>query len=142
MKKKITDCIEIILRAIIIQDNQILLCHSSENPPNYYYLPGGHLEKGETLESGLKREIKEEINIKIINMKFLVLKENFYKDKQGNHHEINLLYAVDLDWDNSKSLKAQENHVFISWLETSKLPTIRLLPPNIHKYLIEYLNQK
>lgn len=32
---------------------------------NIYQFPGGHLEKGETLEEALKREIKEEIGISL-----------------------------------------------------------------------------
>ena len=46
-------------RAILINsNNEILMCYS--NGLQHYEFPGGHLEKNETLEDGLKREIKEE----------------------------------------------------------------------------------
>lgn len=51
-------------RAILINSNkEVLMCYS--NGLKHYEFPGGHLEKGETLEDGLKREILEETGIKI-----------------------------------------------------------------------------
>lgn len=51
-------------RAIIINsNNEVLMCYS--NGLQHYEFPGGHLEKGESLEDGLKREIKEETGISI-----------------------------------------------------------------------------
>ena len=46
---------------------------------DYYTFPGGGLEEGETLEEGVKREIKEEfgINIKIIRKMYETESEKF-----------------------------------------------------------------
>ena len=52
----------------------------------YYTFPGGHLEKGETLEEGVIREIKEEfgINVKVVRKLYelkndkLNMKEYFF----------------------------------------------------------------
>ncbi|MDO8538020.1 MAG: NUDIX hydrolase [archaeon] len=35
----------------------------------YFYLPGGHLHENETDEECLKREIKEEVKLEVINQK-------------------------------------------------------------------------
>lgn len=49
-------------RAILINsNNEVLMCYS--NGLQHYEFPGGHLEEGETLEDGLKREILEETGI-------------------------------------------------------------------------------
>ncbi len=59
-------------RAVIINsNNEVLLGHLDGT----YHFPGGHLEKGETLEECLIREVKEETGINIKG-KF---KEPFYK---------------------------------------------------------------
>lgn len=51
-------------RAIIINSNrEVLMCYS--NGLQHYEFPGGHLEKNETLEESLKREILEETGITI-----------------------------------------------------------------------------
>ena len=39
--------------------DEILICYSNNN----YFFPGGHLEKGESIEECLTREIKEEVGI-------------------------------------------------------------------------------
>lgn len=51
-------------RAIIINSNrEVLMCYS--NGLQHYEFPGGHLEKNETLDEGLKIEILEETGITI-----------------------------------------------------------------------------
>lgn len=129
--------IEIILRAIIVDDDKILVCKSNDNPP-IYYLPGGHLKMGEEMEQGLKREIKEETGVEIKNLKFLEFFENPFTHNNIYHHEINFLYQVDLKSKNPKSIKCQEDHISIIWLEISKLTTFELLPSCIKDYLITY----
>lgn len=136
-----TDHIEIILRAIIVHNSQILLCHSREKPP-IYFLPGGHLERGETMEQAMSREIKEEIGTKILAIRFLEVSENFYQDNRGQHHEINLIFEVSLDTDNFKHIESCEEHICITWLGIEKLPTIRFLPRDTHKYLINYFKKR
>ena len=53
--------------AIIEDNDQILCAQRSEKMslPLKWEFPGGKLEKGETLEDCLKREIKEELGLKI-----------------------------------------------------------------------------
>ncbi|MFH1454857.1 MAG: NUDIX hydrolase [bacterium] len=45
--------------------DKIVIVYSSKN--NHWILPGGSIEKGETFEECLKREIKEESNMRVIS---------------------------------------------------------------------------
>ncbi len=134
--------IEIIIRALIIYSGKILFHHpSAASSSKYYYLPGGHLEKGETIEQCLRREFKEEMNAFIDTMKFLQIFENFYTDNKGDHHEINLLYKVSLLDKDPLSLKIQENHIQLTWLPICLLKQINILPRVIHQYLLDNITK-
>ena len=141
MVKKYQNQIEIELRAVIVNNGKLLLCHNPEKPPPFYYLLGGHMEFGETFEKCLNRELREEIGINIKNMKLLTFSENFFKDWEGDHHEINFLYEVETSV-KPEIITSHEKHIQLEWVNINKLKKVNLLPINIKKYLINYLMKK
>ncbi len=56
--------------AVIKNNNKYLIINRSLYPPGYAGI-AGHVDKGETPEQGLIREVKEETNYEIINKKLL-----------------------------------------------------------------------
>jgi len=51
---------------ILNENNELLLLeHENIYGIRYWWLPGGGLEENESFESGLKREIKEELNLDV-----------------------------------------------------------------------------
>jgi len=72
-----------VAKAVIFIDGEILLLLNDDG----WDLPGGHVEKGETMPSGLVREIEEETGIKVGLSKVV---EPFYKYGHTEFYEINL----------------------------------------------------
>jgi ADP-ribose pyrophosphatase YjhB (NUDIX family) len=62
----------------IIRDNGLVVL---VNEKGVWRLPGGHIDTNESLESALRREIKEELDIDIDIEKFIAKKER--NDQQG-----------------------------------------------------------
>ncbi len=58
---------------ILIEDNKILLVKQRVSDDRNWSLPGGKLERGETLEHGIIREMKEEtgLDVEIIKMLYI-----------------------------------------------------------------------
>jgi 8-oxo-dGTP diphosphatase len=48
---------------IIVHNKRILLIHRFKNGEEYYVFPGGSVEKGESNEEALQRELREELNL-------------------------------------------------------------------------------
>lgn len=75
-------------RAIIIEDGKLLAMFRRKikndgSVKEYYVIPGGGLEEGETLEENVIRELKEEFNVDIEIIKFLGTEE--YEDTIANY---------------------------------------------------------
>ena len=75
-------------RAIIIEDGKLLAMFRRKikkdgSIKEYYVIPGGGLEEGETLEENVIRELKEEFNVDIEIVKFLGTEE--YDDTIANY---------------------------------------------------------
>jgi ADP-ribose pyrophosphatase YjhB (NUDIX family) len=60
-------------RAIIIEDNKMLLMHRNKNGKMYFTLVGGQLRENEAPEQGLAREIKEETGLEITSTRLVYL---------------------------------------------------------------------
>ena len=58
---------------ILIENDELLIVKQKLSDSRDWSLPGGRLERGETLEQGLKREFKEETGLDVEVVKLLYL---------------------------------------------------------------------
>ena len=114
---------EVISRALIIKNDEILLCFGKE--AKNYFLPGGHVEFGENAEKALLREIKEEMNTDGEIENFAGVFENSYTDKSGLRDEINLCFSVKMEEANISSV---EDYIAFEWIPIERLEKINFLP--------------
>ncbi|MEI7682802.1 MAG: NUDIX domain-containing protein [Candidatus Saccharibacteria bacterium] len=63
-------------RAIVIQNQNILLMKRNKFGQEYYCLPGGGIDSGETADQSVLREIKEEASLSVINPRLVYIEEN------------------------------------------------------------------
>lgn len=118
--------------AVIKEENYILL-HKSEEE-QFWSLPGGRVEFGESSEKAVIRELKEEVNIdgKVLRMLWYV--EDFYKYKEESYHEIATYYLVELldskFKDKEKEFYGEEGEktLIYKWFNIKDLDKIELYP--------------
>ena len=84
--------IETIARGVCVRDGKLLVCRAKG--AKSCYLPGGHIEFGETGRQALVREMKEETGLAATTGDFLGVVENAFEQHGKPHAEINLVYAM------------------------------------------------
>ena len=82
---------------IAVENNKILVIatHDQYKNEDFYRLIGGGIEFGETGVEALKREVREEINAEIKNIKYLGLIENIFNYEGEDMHEMALVYKAE-----------------------------------------------
>ncbi|MFH0755186.1 MAG: NUDIX domain-containing protein [bacterium] len=119
--------IELIVRIIIKRNNTFLFCKNKKR--GNYYLIGGHVEFGDSLEETIYKEIKEEIGLKkenITNISYKTYFEQKFTQEEKVHHELNMIFTANIP-DNIKII-SKENHISFEWIDTKDIKNINLLP--------------
>ena len=118
--------IETIARGVCVRNGKLLLCKAKGGKTTY--LPGGHIEFGETGRQALVREIKEELGLDAETGAFLGVVENSFLQHGKPHAEINLVYELSLA---EGAATAQEDWIEFEWRPLSDLDD--LLPAAFRK---------
>ena len=123
--------IEIIARGVLIGPRGVMLCRPSSG--GYAYLPGGHVEFGETAGAALEREVLEELGMKAKAERYLGTLESSFVQRQGaterRHHEINLVFQLSSSVIARRArLEAVEEGIEFFWNPTHNLAEVNLLP--------------
>ena len=118
--------IEVIARGVCVIDGKILLCKAKGGKTTY--LPGGHIEFGETGRQALVREIKEELGVDSTTGAFLGVVENSFLQHGKPHAEINLVYELSLA---EGDVRAREDWIEFEWRPLADLGD--LLPETFRK---------
>ena len=103
--------IETIARGVCLREGRLLLCRAKGGATTY--LPGGHIEFGETGRQALVREVKEELGLDAQTGKFLGVVENAFTQHGKPHAEINLVYELILPPD--AEIAAREDWIAFEW---------------------------
>ena len=141
--------IETIARGVCIVDGKILLCRAKGGKSTY--LPGGHIEFGETGREALVREMKEETGLDATAGELLGVVESSFVQKGERHCEINLIYEMKIreqgtgnreqgignreqGTGNREQVKSCEDWICFDWVDCDKLDSANLLPPEMKPY--------
>ena len=133
--------------AIIIQDNKILLIRRLvEGRGEYWVFPGGGVEKGETEEQTMAREVQEELSLTVTESKLLFdIYNPFTMGKYPPRQEYYYLVTgfigeVKLGGGEAEKMNETDQY-YPTWVELAKIKSMdNLVPAVVKDKLTQILN--
>lgn len=124
MVKEDNKRIKIGCNGLIIKKNEILLglrtnCYGEGN----YGIPGGHLEYGETIENAVKRELEEELGIKVLKLSF----NSIIDEPRENEHYIQINFLIE-EYRGKVEIKEPHKCKEVRWFDINNLPSNLFIP--------------
>lgn len=129
--------------ALIKRDNQVLVSpgHDQAKGLDFYRLLGGGIEFGETSLEAVKREIKEELNAELKNIKLLEVVENIFSYNGQPGHEFSFIYEAEFleqklyEKDSFNIIDGGEEFSAI-WLTVDDSNIDKIFPGNLRPHLL------
>lgn len=139
--------------ALCIRDGRVLLVeHRSfasgdpAMPESYWILPGGGVERGETLEEAVRREMMEETGLSCRVGPLVFIKELLYPhpgspDQGSRHHSLSLGFHCEVTGGETitghdpEYPDDQQMIMQVDWLPVDKLDRYELYPPFLSEYV-------
>ena len=106
---------KIVLTGILRDCNYFLIVKRSDDDllyPGAWEFPGGHLEKGETIIKGLKRELKEEIGF---DQEFNPIITHYYDEIKNDNYNLEIDFIIDVKMD-EVDIKLSHEHTDYKWV--------------------------
>jgi len=135
-----TGAIEVIARGLSIHRGRVLVCRNIGS--GYRYLPGGHVEFGESASSALAREFEEEAGVPIEVGELLRVGEHSFVSGSCAHHEVNLVFHVErlagvelAHADTPPPIDSRERDIAFEWIDLAGVQDLDVRPMEVCAWL-------
>ena len=126
-----------IARGLLVRGGEIILCRVKN--AEWFFLPGGHIEDGESARATLLRELHEEIGASDYKItSFIGVCENIFPlEDDVSQHEINIIFKVDVPQE--VQMNTKEDHIEFVNISVNDLKNYKILPAALKDGVLEWL---
>lgn len=126
--------IEVLARGLCVLDGLMLLCRNRH--VGNRYLPGGHVEFGESARSALERELFEELGLHAATGTFLGVCEHAFRQSGRPHAEINLVFQVTVEGlQAGRTPEPRESWLAFEWWPLQTIEASGIEPASLRPFL-------
>ena len=126
--------------AIVINERKVLLMHRRNSGKEYYTFSGGGIEKGETAEEALVRELMEETSVKVSPTK-LLYDVNWDNESKEYGYLCAYISGVPKLADNSVEMETMKNnpeqYYNPLWMPLKNVPELLLYPLEVKDIFLQ-----
>lgn len=136
---KIFVTVDVVLFRKMNSSYEILLIQRLNDPfKDYWALPGGFVDENEELETAAKRELYEETDIQLFQVKQIKAYGNPNRDPR--HHTISVAFIGEID--SLAEAKAKDDAKAVKWFSIEELPALafdhaEIIRDAIEKHIIK-----
>jgi NADH pyrophosphatase NudC (nudix superfamily) len=102
-------------------------------------LPGGFVDPGESAEEAALREVKEELNIDIHDMRYLFSFPNKYPYRGMVYDTLDLIFLV--QWGDPPEVKAADDLADVMWVKRDAVEYERIAFDSLRRAVRQYLEE-
>ncbi|NMC36141.1 NUDIX domain-containing protein [Candidatus Beckwithbacteria bacterium] len=125
----------VIVTAVIEKKGQILFGWQKQGRgpyPNTWHLPGGGVNlEDESLEKALKREIMEETNLEIDDIKPIGFDEDYTQSNGQDVHYVFLSFSCQVK---AGEAKASDDLAEVKWVKKEDIKNLKLPKPSVRLF--------
>jgi NADH pyrophosphatase NudC (nudix superfamily) len=128
--------------AAIITDknaNLLVTVRAFEPCRGMFDLPGGFVDPGESCEEAIRREIKEELGLEVISLRYFFSSPNVYEYKQVKYTTVDIAYLCEVE--NAALAKASDDVKSVLFLNPKELDINKFGFPSIRAFVSQYLKE-
>jgi ADP-ribose pyrophosphatase YjhB (NUDIX family) len=129
--------IHLIARAFLFCGENVVLCRVKGK--DWFFLPGGHIENGESAKAALLRELNEEIGQNDYDIpSFIGVCENIFSlDENTLQQEVNMIFKVDLGV--GFKIAGLEDDIEFVTVKKQGLNGLKILPGSLKEGILEWI---
>jgi 8-oxo-dGTP pyrophosphatase MutT (NUDIX family) len=122
-------------RILFVIGDRVLL--ANRRGQDWYYLPGGNVEPGESVEAALLRKLREETGLTPRSLDFVGTVEHVYVAGGKSWHEVNVVFAASVP--HFAEIGSHVDDVDISAVATVELGALEFRPPGLGGVIQDWL---
>ncbi len=129
-------------KAIIIQNGKLLTIKYIDAEGEWFTLPGGGQEVGETLTQALKRECLEEFGVEVEAGQLRYIREYIGKNHEFADHDLDahqiehmFICSIAEDLPDMEGINPDPGQIGIAWLPIEGLTSCRLYPKYLRSFI-------
>jgi ADP-ribose pyrophosphatase YjhB (NUDIX family) len=120
-------------------EDSVLLCGQAKHGRHYWLLPGGGVEPGESLETALRRELREECGIEtaVVSGPIAIAESIAPPGDPSGKHVVHVLFAVEVD-ESLEHVHSEDAAIRnLRLVPRDEIPDVDLRPP-IHRFVARF----